>query len=318
MLARSENLPLARLLWRHPLLAPRIASNLALVRLGRPVLRAVEFCVILQCGARCEHCFIGDRDRSAARPLSREEIRGTVRQAIALGAFVVHFSGGEPLLRGDLDALIRDLPRGRAISVLTTSGQGLTLARVDALAAAGLDVLVLSLEGDDAAAHDRFRGLPGGHARAVAGLRRAREKRMATVINFMVTQQRLRDRTDQRTLALARSLGAQLNVFLPASQGRWAGRPPERLDAEMRQALQQLKSQPGVRWCGDSAYLGQGCRAGTEKLSVGVEGEVIACALLPEPGLGNVRSEPLDRIWERARRVAAAGQGCPSCEAMNG
>lgn len=318
MLTRSANLPLIRLLRRHPLLAPRIVRNQALARLGRPVLRAVEFCVTLECAARCEHCFIGDRDRHAARPLTREEIRGVVHEATALGALVLHFSGGEPLLRDDLDQLLRDVPRNRAISALTTSGQGLTRARVEALAQAGLDVMVVSLEGDDADAHDRFRGLPGGHARAVAGLGWARAAGLHTVINFMVTQQRLRDRTDQRILALARALGAQLNVSLPASQGRWQDRAPEQFDVEARAAFAHLLGQPGVRWCGDSAYLGQGCRAGSEKLSVGVEGEVIACALIPQPGLGNVRDAPLSEIWKRARALAAGGLGCPSCEAVPG
>lgn len=311
---RGANLPLLRLLGRHPGLVPRLAVNLARARLGQPVLRAVEFAVTLECPARCPHCFVGEERGRERGALSAAEVRTVVREACDLGAVVVHFSGGEPMLRDDLEALIAGVPRQRAVTVVTTSGQGLDRARLAGLVAAGLDVLVVSLEGDDAAAHDTFRGLPGGHVNAVAALRRARRAGLSTVVNFMVTAERLGDGTAERTAELARGLGAQLNVFLPVSVGRWADRPPEHLAAGERAAYRRLLARGDVRWCGDSAYFGVGCRAGTEKLTVDVDGAVLACAVLPDSRHGNVRDEPLGEIWTRARAAVAGGVACPAAE----
>jgi len=311
---RSANLPLLRLLRRHPGLLPRLAVNLARVRAGQPVLRAVEFAVTLECPARCPHCFVGDHREPASTPLTVGEVAVVIREACALGAVVIHFSGGEPLLRGDLEDLVAAVPRQRAVAALTTSAHRLDGARLAALGRAGLDVLVVSLEGDDAAAHDRFRGLVGGHRVAVAALRQARRAGLTTVINFMVTAARLADGTAERTADLARDLGAQLNVFLPSSLGRWADHPLERLGAPERVAYRRLLARRGVRWCGDSAYRGQGCRAGSEKLTVDVDGTVRACAVLPATSFGNVRDAPLADLWSRARAAAPASGLCPAAE----
>jgi PqqA peptide cyclase len=68
------------------------------------------------------------------------------RQARALGAAQLGFSGGEPLLRDDLETLVEEAHTLGYYTNLITSGIGLTQARLTRLKAAGLDHIQLSLQ----------------------------------------------------------------------------------------------------------------------------------------------------------------------------
>ncbi len=103
-----------------------------------------------RCNLRCTYCmpaeglpFLPSRDL-----MQRDEIVRMVDIAVReLGVRQVRFTGGEPLLRGDLIGIIEDcaaLPNRPEIS-LTTHAIGLA-ARADRLVAAGLDRLNVSLD----------------------------------------------------------------------------------------------------------------------------------------------------------------------------
>jgi pyrroloquinoline quinone biosynthesis protein E len=84
--------------------------------------------------------------RRAEEELTTEEWLRVLEEAHALGVVQLHLSGGEPLLRTDLECLVR---RGRELEFYTnliTSGAGLTRKRTEALAASGLDNIQLSLQ----------------------------------------------------------------------------------------------------------------------------------------------------------------------------
>ena len=63
-----------------------------------------------------------------------------------LGTGIVSFSGGEPTLHPDLDALIRRVRRNGAIATIITNGYFLTPGRIEPLNAAGLDYLQISID----------------------------------------------------------------------------------------------------------------------------------------------------------------------------
>jgi pyrroloquinoline quinone biosynthesis protein E len=67
-------------------------------------------------------------------------------EARAMGAVQLGFSGGEPLLRDDLEELVAHASGLGFYTNLITSGVGLTLARAQALKAAGLDHIQLSFQ----------------------------------------------------------------------------------------------------------------------------------------------------------------------------
>lgn len=95
------------------------------------------------------HCpFCSNPMDFAARQdeLSTQEWFRVLREARALGAVQLGFTGGEPLTRTDLEELVKEARRLGYYSNLITSGAGLTERRIGALKEAGLDHIQLSFQ----------------------------------------------------------------------------------------------------------------------------------------------------------------------------
>ena len=109
--------------------------------------------VVDRCNFRCPYCLPEDqypRDHaflSKAERLRFEEIERLARIFVGLGVRKLRLTGGEPLLRRDLPELVRQLAAipGEVDIAMTTNGS-LLAEKVDALRAAGLDRITLSLD----------------------------------------------------------------------------------------------------------------------------------------------------------------------------
>ena len=125
---------------------------------GRP-LRNLRLSVTDRCNLRCEYCMPEDDYAWLPREdvLHFEEITALVDVFTSLGVDKVRLTGGEPLLRRDIPALVRMLAANRAIQDLALTTNGVLLAdQIDALKTAGLARITVSL---DTLHRDRFRSL---------------------------------------------------------------------------------------------------------------------------------------------------------------
>jgi GTP 3',8-cyclase len=127
-------------------------------RLNRP-LRDLRISVTDRCNLRCPYCMprevFGPDFPFLAREevLSFEEITTVVRAAAAHGVTKVRLTGGEPLLRRDIDRLIEMLAGVDGISDIALTTNGLLLARTaQRLRDAGLDRVTVSLDALDPSA----------------------------------------------------------------------------------------------------------------------------------------------------------------------
>ncbi|MBM3148314.1 MAG: radical SAM protein, partial [Actinobacteria bacterium] len=173
--------------------------------LGMPTPMAVTIAVTDACQCSCGHCSAGRapmNGRAAARPaqaaprrrpgdadvhriaasqgqrppLSIDELRRVIAECLDLGVGNVTFTGGEPLLRDDLEELIAGVGRERATVQVFTNGLLPDERRAAALKEAGLHAVHVSLDSPDPRRHDALRGAPGASAaarRAVAAARSA-------------------------------------------------------------------------------------------------------------------------------------------------
>jgi PqqA peptide cyclase len=99
-----------------------------------------------RCPLHCVFCSNPVDYAAHSSELSTAEWKRIFREARALGAVQLGLSGGEPLLREDLEELVAEA-HGLGFYVnLITSGVGLTEARARALKAAGLDHIQLSFQ----------------------------------------------------------------------------------------------------------------------------------------------------------------------------
>jgi len=99
-----------------------------------------------RCPLHCAFCYNPVNYDAVKNELTTAEWIATMRAARALGAVQLGFSGGEPLMRDDLEELVAEAHRLGFYTNLITSGVGLNETRIAALKDAGLDHIQLSFQ----------------------------------------------------------------------------------------------------------------------------------------------------------------------------
>ena len=155
---------------------------------GRP-LRSLRISVTDRCNLRCEYCMPQEDyvwlERSEL--LSFEEIAELARVFASAGVEKLRLTGGEPLLRRNLDRLVSQLASVPGIRDLALTTNGLQLAQhANALREAGLRRVTVSL---DTLRPDRFTALTRriGHDRVLEGIAAAEEAKFSSIkINSVI------------------------------------------------------------------------------------------------------------------------------------
>ncbi|MBC7499737.1 MAG: pyrroloquinoline quinone biosynthesis protein PqqE [Herminiimonas sp.] len=99
-----------------------------------------------RCPLHCAFCYNPINYEAIRNELTTAEWIDVMRQARALGAVQLGLSGGEPLMRDDLEELVTEAHRLGFYTNLITSGVGLNESRIAALKQAGLDHIQLSFQ----------------------------------------------------------------------------------------------------------------------------------------------------------------------------
>jgi AdoMet-dependent heme synthase len=164
------------------------------------------------CNLACTHCFISCSPTNHTHEmLSLEDVRRTLAEAVELGVKEYYFTGGEPFLNPDMEAILEAALQAGPATVLT-NGMLLDAARCRRLAALSaaseysLDLRV-SLDGYDAESNDAIRG-DGVFARSLAGVRNLVASGVDPVLSVTeVYDDNASAAGKERFFALLRSLG---------------------------------------------------------------------------------------------------------------
>jgi pyrroloquinoline quinone biosynthesis protein E len=119
-------------------------SPLDASRAGPPLWLLAE--LTYRCPLHCVYCSNPLDFAKVEDELSTEEWKRVFREARALGAVQLGFSGGEPMVRDDLAELVGEAHSLGFYTNLITSGVGLNEERIQALKAAGLDHIQVSFQ----------------------------------------------------------------------------------------------------------------------------------------------------------------------------
>ena len=183
---------------------------------------AILFELTHRCPLRCPYC---------SNPLELERARGELdtaawlrllEEAEALGVLQIHFSGGEPTVRKDLEDLVRRAAELELYSNLITAGVLLDEARVARLAEAGLNHVQLSIQDSDPANANRIGGYKDGHGRKLRAARWIRAAGLPLTLNAPVHRQNIEHLED--IIALAVELGAERLEVAHVQYYGWAYR----------------------------------------------------------------------------------------------
>lgn len=300
------------------------------------------------CNLRCRHCgTASDGSVSARAPaglrldrprapvpahLDAALVRDLIDQAIASGAEGIAFGGGEPLLHPDLPALLAQAAP-RLKTLLATNAALVDDAAAEMLAERGVIVQV-SLDGPDAAVHDRIRGA-GAFERAWRGIERLQRAGVGgrLALNVTLMQPNIGRLPEIVALAERRGIaGVRFTALqrMGRAADRWADLAPTpaqyaaayrwlyscrpRAGTTLSPDLLGLELEPPDRgpWCG----LGR-------TLLVDARGDIYPCGLFVGPAfcLGNVRATRLadalasEKLARLIARCAARQEIIAECQA---
>lgn len=172
--------------------------RLPLDRLGRP-LRDLRMSVIDACNFRCPYCMPADRvapdhGLDAARRLGVDEIETLARACVQLGVRKLRLTGGEPLLRKDLPAIVARLAAIPGLDDLALTTNGSLLARhAHALRESGLQRLTVSLDALDPQVYRLLSGGRGDVAAALDGITAAQAAGFGRIKINCVVQRGIND-----------------------------------------------------------------------------------------------------------------------------
>ena len=297
-----------------------------------------------RCNLACAHCYMDAKTLKygGESELTTEEVCGLLDEIAGRSTeTMIVLTGGEPLMRGDLEGLVaHGVKRGLSM-VVGTNGVALADKRVQSLKAAGAMGVGISVDSLDPEKHDAFRGLPGAWEKTLNGIEACKRHDLSFQIHFSVTEANADE--VPAMIAFARAAGARvLNVFFLVCTGRGESMSDispityERVLNQLVEAQEQSRDllirarcaphykriayqrNPASTLTRAAGYEGGGCLAGIHYCRITPEGGVTACPYIPEEE-GSIRDAKFWDIWNQSptfqslRNPKLQGK-CGSCE----
>ena len=297
-----------------------------------------------RCNLACDHCYMDaeTRQSSSEGELSTAEVKGLLEQICSRSnETMVVLTGGEPLLRRDLDELVAYGSSLGLLMVVGTNGVMLDEQRVISLKAAGAMGMGISLDSLDPAHHDAFRGCSGSWEKTLNGMEACRKHDLPFQVHFSVTEKNAHE--VDAMIDFTKATGAHvLNIFFLVCTGRGESMSditPIRYEQVLHQLVEAQKQStdliirarcaphykrvayqldPESPLTRAQGYDGGGCLAGIHYCRITPEGGVTACPYIPIED-GSIRNTPFWEIWDQApsfqqlREPELTGQ-CGKCE----
>jgi radical SAM protein with 4Fe4S-binding SPASM domain len=288
----------------------------------------------LRCDHACRHC--GSRAlKPRADELTTTEALAVVEQLSAMGTREVVLIGGEAYLHEGFLTIVAALKAAGITPVMTSGGMGITRKRAEAMAAAGLQRVSISVDGL-AEVHGQIRRRPDSFAQTTRAIQAIQDAGMIASANTHFNRLNLQDLEGLYEHLLDLGINSW-QVQITAALGRAADHPEmlfqpwdlldflPRLSALKRRGFKEgLLIMPGnnLGYFGpEEAHLRsplsseaskdlpaehfQGCQAGKFVMGIESQGAVKGCPSLQSTYVGgNLRQQSLAEIWEHSDALA--------------
>lgn len=288
-----------------------------------------ELALTYKCNNRCVFCYAGcgssnghtgiSSDRvNATRELSTRQLKAVIRifrNEAKIPFF--SFTGGEPLLRKDLETLIAYAGKLKLHTNLISNGTLATPERAERLASSGLKTAQISVESVDPDIHDELTGIKGAWRRTIDGIKNLMGAGISVQTNTTLTKKNIGNINELP--AFLAEMGVRrfaMNLFIPPAQGpvddslflsySKTGPIVDEIRREAQKAdmtffwyspIPHCLYNPIARGLGNKS-----CAAMDGLLSVAPNADVLPCSSYPE-SMGNILRNSFREIWfsERAR-----------------
>ena len=306
-----------------------------------------------RCNLACEHCYLdaggkpqvhteafadrGELDTAQCFAVI-DEIAAFAPEALTI------LTGGEPLLRRDVLAIIRRAHERELWVVVGTNGVTITENLARRLQDAGARGISLSLDALDPEAHDGFRRVRGAWRNTVDGAQILRRVGLPFIVQTTVGRHNLGHLEAIADFAHAELAATVWNLYflvqtgrgqfvsdlspgeydgvlgeLSRIQTRYAGRMLVNAKCAPHYVKHLFEEDPASPFLKTYAGGAGGCPAGTHYLGIRPNGDVTPCPYLPLFG-GNLQRESLSEVWNESelfrsiRQRKQLGGRCGACE----
>ncbi|HEU4681986.1 MAG TPA: pyrroloquinoline quinone biosynthesis protein PqqE [Gemmatimonadales bacterium] len=272
-----------------------------------------------RCPLHCPYCSNPLELIRAESELPTDDWKRVFSQARELGVLQLGLSGGEPLLRKDLEELAAHARAEGLYSTLVTSGLGLTRARAERLKSGGLEHIQISIQDSDPEVAERIAGVRSvKHKEAAAAI--VRELGFAFTVNVVLHRANL-DRIGS-IIDLAADLGADRVELANTQYYGWglenrSALMPTREQVERsreiaERAVQHYRGRMQITYVLPDYYepFPKACYGGWGKLYLVVtpNGNVLPChgaTGITTLQFDNVQTRSLDWIWRESHAFRA-------------
>ncbi|HEY6420658.1 MAG TPA: radical SAM protein [Candidatus Binataceae bacterium] len=301
------------------------ALNEKAARMGIPI--GVHLDLTWRCNERCVHCYLDHDDNGE---LSYDEVAGLLEQLAESKVMFLTLSGGEPLLRKDLFAIIR---RARELTFnvkLKTNGILIKEPEAALIHELGVEQVQISVYSHRPAVHDAITKVKGSLERTLTAIRfLVGQGLKVTMANVVMKQNRFDYRGVQ---ALAEELGAHFMLdptITPHINGDRSLLKLNMGHVELSEVLHDttiggVAEQVPARPATDDDLDGFPCSAGHSSCYISPYGDVYPCVQFPLPS-GNIRKQRFADIWNdspQLKEVRSIRERdlpvCSSCSNMTG
>ena len=293
-----------------------------------------------RCNLACAHCYISAGSWHAADDeLSTDPCLRILDEILDVNPNpMLILTGGEPLLRDDLEVLAERASQRGATVVVGTNGTRLTEGRIDSLMEAGVKGVAVSIDSLRSEYHDRFRHGGGALMDTMAAVERCSARKLDFVIQTTVTTGNRHEIADLARWS-AEAGAVSFNVYFVVPTGRaelMQGMTPEENDDVLRELVDlegtyrgrmmvRSKCQPQlmrhvVKGDPESPLLNYEtrCPCGVHYVRITPEGKLTPCPYMPVVA-GDLLTQSFREIWDSSPvftrlRSGELGGRCGRCE----
>lgn len=326
-----------------------------LVRFSTEAKPVVMWNLTRQCNLSCDHCYM-DAKAEGREELCLEEGVRLIDDLADLKVPMLIFTGGEPLMSRNFYAYAFHAREAGLRAVISTNGTLITPEVAALLAEAKIGYVGVSLDSAMPEKHDSFRGVSGAYARALQGMRNARDAGLKTGLRITLTKDNWQDVPALLNLALEEGI-PRFCLYHLVPTGRGAGIADRDVTPEQRRCVIRFLAEAAVELKDknieilttdspmDGAYLMEllkddprreyvrkllanagGCSTGTKVANINHRGDVHPCHFMPHVIVGNVREASFRDIWvdnpspelKSLRNMKSSLKGaCGKCEYLD-
>jgi MoaA/NifB/PqqE/SkfB family radical SAM enzyme len=278
--------------------------------------------ILYQCNFKCNICDFWKEPFNSKPKLSLEQVRVIAEKLRPLGPQFISIGGGEPLMHKELPEIVRALYQDN-FPVMICNGWFMTPQKARKLFEAGLYEISISVDYASAEKHDKQRNKPGAFDRALKALAMLKENRVHSEQRVHMISVVMEDNIDEiePLVKICRDMGiTYLLSFYSDSRGRKESRITP---AEIAQRLLDIQSRypefvslpeylARFAEAGESGHGVGPCYAGKNLYNIDCQGKVTRCIDRLEDPVGNILSDPLEKIVAGLREQYLS-QDCQRC-----